>query len=62
MRRWTVILMIVATCGLVAWDVLAAANRTQGDTISEIIRDWSSEHPILAFAAGLLCGHWFWSR
>jgi hypothetical protein len=46
---------------VLAYEALALANRQTGDTISE--RVWrASEYPLVPFAAGLVCGHFFWQR
>lgn len=61
-RAATILILIVMTALLVVWDILAASNKTPGDTITEVIRDVSHRWPILPFAAGLLCGHLFFSK
>lgn len=48
--------------GLVVYEVLALANKHEGDTISEIVWDATTERPIVPFLAGVLCGHFFWTR
>ena len=48
--------------GLCAYELYTLANKCPGDTISEIV--WTATHrrPIVPFAAGVLCGHFFWQR
>ncbi|HEV2863048.1 MAG TPA: hypothetical protein VGX48_18680 [Pyrinomonadaceae bacterium] len=55
-------IIIWATAGLVAYDVWAAVNNREGDTISEVITAASKRRPVIAFVAGGLAGHLFWSQ
>lgn len=48
--------------GLVAYELVALSEKRKGDTISEITWSTSSHYTILPFAAGVLCGHFFWQR
>jgi hypothetical protein len=48
--------------GLCAYEVYALADKKDGDTISEIVWNTTSHYSILPFAAGVLCGHFFWQR
>jgi hypothetical protein len=50
------------TAGLIGLDVYLAANKTKGDTISEVLLNESRKRPIIAFAAGALIGHLFWPQ
>jgi len=58
MRR--VFLGLVA--GLVIYEVVALADQKDGDTISEIVWEGTTNRPILPFAFGVLMGHFFWQR
>lgn len=47
--------------GALVYEVIALRNKTQGDTISEIV--WTAaKRPIVPFACGAICGHFFWQR
>ena len=48
--------------GLVLYEGLALANDCEGDTVSEIVWAATTKRPIVPFAAGVLCGHFFWQR
>ena len=48
--------------GLVVYEVVALANKCEGDTISEIVWTATTKRPLVPFAAGLLMGHFFWQR
>lgn len=50
----------VATAALVAYDIYVAATPERGDTLSEVIARAARQRPIIAAAAGVLFGHWFW--
>lgn len=47
---------------LSAWATLAAILGRPGDTISEHVRDYAAQYPLIAVAAGVLLGHWFWPQ
>jgi hypothetical protein len=46
--------------GLVAYELLALVNNRKHETISSIIRRYTTDRPMLPFAGGLLCGHFWW--
>jgi hypothetical protein len=48
--------------GLVIYELVTLANEHDGDTISEIIWDATTQRPLVPFAAGVLCGHFFWQK
>ena len=48
---------VVALLGYELWTLI---NKTEHDTISERIWRVSMKRPLVPFAAGLLCGHFFW--
>ncbi len=48
--------------GMVAYELVALAEKRRGDTISEIIWTETSHYAILPFAFGVLMGHFFWQR
>lgn len=53
-----VILLLIAVA--IVWDVLAVVYWGPRGTISHSVREWSKRHPVIAFALGVLAGHWFW--
>lgn len=56
--RWAFRALLAA---LFIYEGIALFTAQRGDTISEIV--WAaSEHSIVTFLAGLLCGHFFWPR
>ncbi len=59
-RLWTIWILIgIAVC-LIGWDIYVVFfNKEKNDSISEVIR-WWAKRPIVPFAFGVLCGHWFW--
>ena len=58
----TSLLMLAAIVILGGWDVVVAANSTDGDTISELLLDLSLRRPIVPFVFGVVCGHLFWAQ
>jgi len=52
--------VIFALALLLVWEVWTVMNHRPGDTISESIKRVSFRYPIVAFLAGVLCGHWWW--
>ena len=56
----TVVVLVSVTVLLIAYDVLADLMGTATATESHRVYLMSVAHPIIAFAAGLLCGHLFW--
>lgn len=55
-----VFLLTVVTIGL--WDIFVTLEGGGAPSVSDQIRQAVRDAPVLAFAAGLLCGHLFWSR
>lgn len=47
---------------LLIYEGYALWTPTSGDTISELVWTTTVRYPIIAFLAGLLCGHFFWQR
>lgn len=46
---------------LIIYDIYAYSQGGQKATISWLIYDSSHEHPLIPFATGVLCGHFFWN-
>lgn len=61
-KKITLGVMAFATAALIGWDIVVAANREKGDTISEILLRSSRTVPIIAAAWGILTGHLFWPQ
>lgn len=47
--------------GLLVYEGFALFNNKSGDTISEIFW-YLSRRPLVPFAFGFLCGHFFWQE
>lgn len=52
-------LIVLVTLILSLYDIVPAVNDARGDTISEVLRQWSRDWPVLAYMWGVLGGHWF---
>jgi hypothetical protein len=54
---------MVTTFVLIFFDIFVKIKQKDGDaTISWIILTTAKSYPIIAFGAGLLCGHLFWQN
>lgn len=61
MKKVTVIFIILVTFIILGFDVFVIAADPSGESsISAVIRSVSHDWPILPFAIGAVCGHWFW--
>lgn len=47
---------------LLVYEAAALATECEGDTISEMVWAATTKRPLVPFAAGLVCGHFFWQR
>ena len=61
-KKITLGVMAAASAALIGWDIVVAANKQRGDTISEILLRSSRRVPIVAAAWGILTGHLFWPQ
>ena len=61
-RRITIGILLVTGVIFIVWDLYVAANPTPGDTISEVILDFSRRHAMIPFVFGVLMGHFFWPQ
>jgi hypothetical protein len=61
-KKITLGVMGAAAAGLIGWDIVAAANKHEGDTISEILLRSSQRVPVIAAVWGILTGHLFWPQ
>jgi hypothetical protein len=53
------IYVVIISVGI--WDIYVAASGNPEDTVTLIVRQWSSEFPVLPLMTGLVIGHLFWS-
>lgn len=61
-KNITVAVCVGTTAALIAYDCIADAEGGVGATISRVLRAAAMQYPIIAFAAGVLIGHLFWSQ
>ena len=61
MHGTTEVIVLAVIC-LVCWDIFAAAVWGRTATISYDVMTSSKLYPGIAFAAGVLCGHLFFSQ
>lgn len=59
--NWTTVVILFATAALIVYDFFAAFKWGVTGTISYDIVCLTYRHPVVAFAAGVLCGHLFWN-
>jgi hypothetical protein len=55
----TILAMVIITAGILLWDLCLGLNRKDGDTISEVVRRYSHQYPLIPFVIGFLIGHWW---
>jgi hypothetical protein len=55
LAQWLVIITVVVW---IVVDIILSILRKE--TISKVIWAWTAKYPIIAFLAGLICGHLFW--
>jgi hypothetical protein len=51
-------LIVVTALIWIFWDIYVYIKGKK--TISHYITNWSYYSPVIPFAVGFLCGHWFW--
>lgn len=61
-KKITLIVIIATIAVLIGYDIFAAVTGGMDATISAVLLKWSKEYLVIPFAAGLLCGHLFWSQ
>lgn len=61
-KTTTIVVLAVTAAVLVGWDVYVATNDEPGDTISELVYAWSTDHLLVPVAFGVLVGHFFWPQ
>ena len=57
----TGIIVMAAIFLLIIYDIYAYSQGGQEATLSFLIYSQSFEHPLIPFATGVLCGHFFWN-
>lgn len=59
-RFWCALIVLGGGVLIALWDLGAVMSSGRIPTISAAVQDYSSDHPILPFLAGVLMGHLFW--
>lgn len=59
LRKHTSWIVLITTVTLAAYDILPLFTEVDGDTISEVIRDWAPRWPIVSGGLSVLVGHFF---
>lgn len=59
MRKISAWSLLICLAGLAIWDIIPATNDQPGDTISEVVRDWSQTIYLLPYITGIVMGHFF---
>lgn len=59
--KFAKIAWVVGIAVLLSYEMWAVFNAIPGDTLSEAVWVYG-QHPMIAFAAGVLVGHFFWQR
>lgn len=62
LRRVTIGVVVASVAVLVGYDVAVYALGGSEATISDVVLSASHAAPAIAFGAGFLCGHLFWSQ
>ena len=58
----TKVILVTVTVLLIIWDIYAYMAGGAQPTISRVIYETSTKHPILPFIFGVLIGHFFWAQ
>lgn len=61
-RFWTAVFLVVLIHFILAWDIFAGLKWGERATISDVLRGWIYDHPIIAFSTGVLVGHIVWGK
>lgn len=61
-RALTQLLVVAVVAVLIAYDVIAYLHGGVDATISRVVLSAAHDAPAIPFAAGVLCGHLFWSQ
>ena len=60
LKSLTIATILLAVVGLSLFDVYIFWRGGTEATISWTIFEWSHKYPMIPFAVGVLCGHFFW--
>ena len=60
LSRVTKVVLCVSIVALIVWATVAAIWGADGCTISEHVRYYAAQYPVVPFALGVLVGHWLW--
>lgn len=60
LRKYTVMILFGTAAGLIGWDFFAYFQGGQEATISKVMIDASTEHPMVTLGFGVIIGHLFW--
>ena len=60
LRQYTIIVFLLQCALLAGWDLAAALNDDNGDTLSEVIRSWNY-YGVMFFLWLFLGWHFFWN-
>lgn len=58
----TAAVIVFTIFALITYDIIAVVRGGFENTISWLIFSSAKLYPIIPFAAGVLCGHFFWSQ
>ena len=56
-EQLTITIIVAVVVLVILFDIVAAATKPDGDTITQVIQKYSQRYPIIPFAFGLLAGH-----
>jgi hypothetical protein len=59
---FTITILVLAVIFLALYDIYALIRYGNSATISYIIYTNSKKYPIIAFAMGVIAGHFFWGQ
>lgn len=59
-KTLTIYVLLVTLVGLIGYDFYAIAVGGTESSISHLVKIWGHKYPIIPFAVGILCGHFFW--
>jgi len=63
MKNWsritTIVIIIITAAGLIAYDIVKAADDSSRDTLSAVMLTWGFKCSFVPMFWGILCGHFF---
>jgi len=60
MNQVTLYIMVFTVVAIILYDIFAYFKEGVNATISSELNALAKKYPIIAFAFGVLIGHWFW--